>query len=142
MNELYMEMIELSSRGYYCSQIMMKLILDIEDKENSDLIRCMGGLVGGLGFNLNICGALTGGACVIGYFASKGEDDEIPDENINIMIKELIDWFEEEGCNNKGINCSDILDGDLNNKTKICPNLVLNTFEKVMDILSKYGYEI
>lgn len=142
MDELYMEMIDLSSKGYYCSQILMKIILDNEGKENSDLIRAMGGLIGGLGFNQNICGALSGGACVIGYFASKGEDDEIEDENLNVMIKELIDWFKEEGSNNKGINCSDILDGDFNNKTHICPKLVLNTFEKIIEILSKYGYEI
>ncbi|WMT83604.1 C-GCAxxG-C-C family protein [Terrisporobacter mayombei] len=52
----------------------MKIILDLEGKENPDLIRAMGGLIGGLGFNQKICGALTGGVCILGYFASKGED--------------------------------------------------------------------
>ena len=142
MDEIYMEMLELSSKGYYCSQIMMKIILEMEEKENSDLIRAMGGLVGGLGFNQKICGALTGGICLLGYFASKGEDDEIEDENLNSMTGELIQWFEQEGSNSKGINCGDILDGDFNNKSKICPQLVLNTFEKVVEILNKYGYEL
>lgn len=142
MDELYMEMIEMSSKGYYCSQILMKIILKIEGKDNSDLIRSMGGLIGGLGFNQNICGALTGGCCIIGYFASKGDDDEVEDENLNIMIKELIEWFENEGSNKKGVNCKDILDGDFNNKTKICPNLVLNTFQKVIEILNRYDYEV
>lgn len=32
MDELYMEMLELSSKGYYCSQILMKIILDLEGK--------------------------------------------------------------------------------------------------------------
>lgn len=142
MDELYMEMLELSSKGYYCSQILMKLILDLEGKENTDLIKSMGGLIGGLAFNQKICGALTGGVCILGYFGSKGEDDEIEDENMNIMVKELIEWFENEGSDNKGINCGDILDGDFDNKAKICPNLVLNTFEKVVEILNKYGYEL
>lgn len=142
MDELYMEMLDLSSKGYYCSQILMKIILDLEGKENPDLIRSMGGLIGGLGFNQKICGSLTGGVCILGYFASKGEDDEIEDENLSIMIKELIEWFENEGSDNKGINCGDILDGDFNNKSKICPNLVLNTFEKIVEILNKYGYEL
>lgn len=142
MDELYMEMLELSSKGYYCSQILMKLILGIEGKENPDLIRAMGGLIGGLAFNQEICGALTGGVCILGYFGSKGEDDEIEDENMNVMVKELIEWFEDEGSDNKGINCRDILEGDFNNKGKICPNLVLNTFEKVVEILNKYGYEL
>lgn len=142
MDELYMEMLELSSKGYYCSQILMKIILDLEGKENSDLIRAMGGLTGGLGFNQKICGALTGGVCILGYFASKGEDEEIEDENLSAMVKELIEWFENEGSDNKGINCGDILDGDFDNKSKTCPNLVLNTFEKVIEILNKYGYEL
>lgn len=142
MDELYMEMLELSSKGYYCSQILMKIVLELEEKENSDLIRCMGGLIGGLGFNQKICGALTGGVCLIGYFASKGEDDEIEDENLSQMVGELIEWFESEGSNYKGINCGDILDNNFDNKTKICPNLVLNTFEKVIEILNKYGYEL
>ena len=51
MDELYMEMLELSSKGYYCSQVIIKIILELEEKENSDLIRAMGGLIGGLGFN-------------------------------------------------------------------------------------------
>lgn len=50
MDELYMEMLELSSKGYYCSQVIIKIILELEEKENSDLIRAMGGLIGGLGF--------------------------------------------------------------------------------------------
>ncbi|MCC3862884.1 C-GCAxxG-C-C family protein [Terrisporobacter petrolearius] len=142
MDELYMEMLELSSKGYYCSQILMKIILDLEGKENPDLIRAMGGLIGGLGFNQKICGAFTGGVCILGYFASKGEDEEIEDENLSIMTNELIEWFENEGSDNKGINCGEILDGNFDNKSKICPNLVLNTFEKVVEILNKYGYEL
>lgn len=142
MDELYMEMLELSSKGYYCSQILMKIILDIEEKENTDLIRAMGGLTGGLGFNQKICGALTGGACVLGYFASKGEDDEIEDEKLGVMVKDLIEWFENDGSDSKGINCYDILDGDFNNKSKTCPKLVLNTFEKIVEILNGYGYEL
>ena len=142
MNDLYMEMLELSSKGYFCSQIMMKLVIDAEGKENSDLIRAMGGLIGGIGYNQSVCGALTGGACMLGYFASKGEDDEIEDVNLPIMTKLLIDWFKTEGTKNKGIDCGQILDGDFNNKNKVCPNLVLNTFEKVLDILAEKGYEI
>ena len=33
-------------------------------------------------------------------------------------------------------------DEDFDNKAKICPNLVLNTFVKVVEILNKYGYEL
>lgn len=140
MDEMYM--MELATKGYYCSQILMKAILDAEEKENSDLIRAMGGLIGGLGFNQRICGALTGGICAIGYFTCKGEDDEIEDENAKEMIKKLIEWFETEGTNGKGTECKDIIGGDLKNQMKVCPNLVSGTLEKVFDILAEYGYDV
>ena len=140
MDEMYM--MELATKGYYCSQILMKAILDAEEKENSDLIRAMGGLIGGLGFNQRICGALTGGICAIGYFTCKGEDDEIEDENANEMITELIKWFETEGTNVKGTECKDIIGGDLKNQMKVCPNLVSATLEKVFDILQEHGYDV
>ena len=140
MDEMYM--MELATKGYYCSQIIMKAILDAEEKENSDLIRAMGGLIGGLGFNQRICGALTGGICAIGYFTCKGEDDEIEYENANEMITELIKWFETEGTNGKGTECKDIIGGDLKNQMKVCPNLVSATLEKVFDILQEHGYDV
>lgn len=140
MDEMYM--MELATKGYYCSQIIMKAILDAEEKENSDLIRAMGGLIGGLRFNQRICGALTGGICAIGYFTCKGEDDEIEDENANEMITELIKWFETEGTNGKGTECKDIIGGDLKNQMKVCPNLVSATLEKVFDILQEHGYDV
>ena len=140
MDEMYM--MELATKGYYCSQIIMKAILDAEEKENSDLIRAMVGLIGGIGFNQRICGAITGGICAIGYFTCKGEDDEIEDENANEMITELIKWFETEGTNGKGTECKDIIGGDLKNQMKVCPNLVSATLEKVFDILQEHGYDV
>ncbi len=45
--EIINRMIELADKSYNCSQIMMILALDQEDKKNTDLIRAMSGLADG-----------------------------------------------------------------------------------------------
>lgn len=51
MDELFDRMLEMSRKGYFCSQILLKLALEMTRKrKNPDLIRAMGGLCGGMGF--------------------------------------------------------------------------------------------
>jgi C_GCAxxG_C_C family probable redox protein len=112
MDELFDRMLEMSRKGYFCSQILLKLALEDEEKENPDLIRAMGGLCGGMGFSGGLCGALTGGACLLGYYLCKGEDDEMEDEHANEKITKLVRWFEEQiGSEYGGTDCAVILDG-------------------------------
>ena len=51
---------ELKQQGFFCSQILMTLGLELQGKENPELIRAMNGLAGGLGFTGETCGALDG----------------------------------------------------------------------------------
>lgn len=143
MNDFLMRLMELSSQGFFCSQILMILRLEAEGKENPDLVRALGGLAGGLGFCQRICGALTGGACLIAYYASKGAPGEMPDGRLNEMIAELVKWFEEEACGQYGgTDCAVILDGDMNNRRTRCPKIVEDVYNKVMEILSANGYDL
>ncbi|NLT17733.1 MAG: C_GCAxxG_C_C family protein, partial [Clostridiales bacterium] len=79
MDDFLMRLMELSSQGFFCSQILLMLRLEAEGKQNPDLVRALGGLAGGLGFSGKTCGALTGGACLIAYYAGKGAPDERAD---------------------------------------------------------------
>lgn len=63
MDDVMFRMMELKSKGFYCSQIMMLLALENQDKINEDLVRSMAGLAFGVGIG-DVCGALTGGACI------------------------------------------------------------------------------
>ena len=69
--ELREYLMELGMQGFECSQILMMLALETDGCENPDLIRAMSGLTGGMGHCQKECGALTGGCCVLGYFAGK-----------------------------------------------------------------------
>ena len=74
--DLFDHILELSRYGYFCSQILAILTLELTGEENPKLVQAMGGLDGGVGYSKNNCGCLTGGACLISYFTGKGSDFE------------------------------------------------------------------
>ena len=138
--ELFDRMLELSGQGFYCAQILLILALEMEGKEDPDLIRAMGGLNGGMGFTGNVCGALTGGCCLLGYFGGKGEVEELEAPELSALIGELIDWFRASvGETYGGCNCKDILENDPSNKLKRCPEVVESVFEKCVELLTEHG---
>ncbi len=136
-------MIELARQGFYCSQILLFLGLETQSKSDPDLIRAMSGLVGGLGFAGDVCGALTGGACLLGLYAGRGTPDEEEDPKLNLMVVELVEWFSGKfGEMYGGIHCSAILDDDPGNRTARCPTLVMGVYEKVKSLLAENGFDL
>jgi C_GCAxxG_C_C family probable redox protein len=100
-------MIELNFQGFHCSQILLFMGLEAQGKRDPDLIRAMNGLAGGMGFSGEVCGALTGGACLLGLYAGRGAPDEEEHLNLNLMITQLVEWFSVEfGEKYGGIRCS------------------------------------
>ena len=131
MNEETFRMITLAGQGFYCSQILLSMGLEAQGKSNPDLIRAMAGLAGGLGFTGDTCGALTGGACLLGLYAGKGLPEEPEDEKLNLMISELVDWFTEEfGKLHGGIRCETILGDDPRSRSTKCPNLAIRNLRE------------
>lgn len=131
-------MFQLAAQGFCCSQIILILGLDEQGKENPDLIKAMNGLCGGIGRSGKTCGALTGGACLIGLNAGKGIPSEFGHTKINVMINELLEWFEDA---HGSIDCDGILDHSLDEGNEYpvqCGNIVATTFNKVQEILAAY----
>ena len=142
MTDALVRMMQLSQQGFHCSQIMMIMALEAQGKSNPDLIRAMSGLLGGVGFCGKICGTLTGGTCLIGLYAGKGTAEEEPDSRLYLMMSELVEWFEKEYQSKYGgINCSDILQDDPRNRMSRCPQMVIATIEKVVEILAANNYD-
>jgi len=130
---------QLATQGYCCSQIMVILGMDEQGKENPDLIKAMHGLCGGIGRSGKTCGALSGGACLIGLNNGKGTPIEFAHPKINPMINDLLEWFEDL---HGSIECSGILDHSLNEGSEYpvqCGNIVSTTFSKVQEILAAYS---
>ncbi len=142
MDEL-LQMLELSSQGFHCSQILILMGLGAQGKKNDDLVRAMQGLAGGIGFCGDVCGSLTGGACLLALYAGRALPEEEDDPRLNLMISDLHEWFSNEfaGCYG-GINCSTILDDHPENQKLRCPTIVTKTYEKVKSLLDSNGFDM
>jgi hypothetical protein len=134
---------ELKQQGFFCSQILIMLGLELQGKSNPDLVRCMHGLAGGLGFMGETCGTLTGGACLLGLYAGKGTPAEQDDPRLLLMIEALVKWFKEGfGVEYGGITCDHILEDNPKNRSARCPRLVAETYQKVKELLVENGFDL
>ncbi|HPV07312.1 MAG TPA: C-GCAxxG-C-C family protein [Aggregatilineales bacterium] len=139
MEEL-MRMIELQRQGLYCSQILVSMGLQDQDKDNPDLVRAVQALAGGIGFSQDTCGALTGGACLLGLYAGTGPR-EVDDPRLIQMVQALVDWFREEVGQQYGdTTCKAIVEGNFNNAPSRCPGIVAKTYQKARELLAENGF--
>ena len=136
-------MMELKHQGFFCSQILIILGLEMQGKSNPDLVRCMHGLAGGLGFTGETCGTLTGGACLLGLYAGKGAPAEPEDPRLLFMIEALVKWFKERfGAQYGGVTCNHILEDNPKNQLTRCPHLVAETYQRVKELLVENGFDL
>jgi hypothetical protein len=134
---------ELKEQGFFCSQILMILGMELQGKENPDLVRAMHSLAGGIGFTGETCGALTGGACLVGLYAGKGTPSQEDDPRLMFMLEDLVKWFKEGyGKEYGGIRCTEILGDNAKNMGVRCPTMVLGTLQKVKELLVENGYDL
>ena len=134
---------ELKQQGFFCSQILMTLGLELQGLENPQLIRAMNGLAGGMGFTGETCGALTGGACLLGVYAGKGTATQEENLRLNFMIGDLMKWFKQGyGQEYGGIRCETILSGVPNGQATRCPVMVAGTLQKVKELLVENGFDL
>ena len=119
------ELVVLRKQGFYCSQILMLQGMEMMGKSNPDLIRAMHGLAGGLGFSGELCGALTGGASLLGLYAGKGTPEQPEDPRLDFMVMDLVKWFKAEYSEQfGGIRCEEILAGNNQNQAIRYPILM------------------
>lgn len=134
---------ELKNQGFFCSQILMIMGLELQGKDNPDLIRAVQGLAGGLGFTGETCGSLTGGASLLGLYAGKAFPDEQENLRLNFMIEDLVKWFKDGyGQQFGGIRCEEILAGNPNNTGIRCPLMVAGTLQKIKELLIENGFDL
>ncbi len=138
--DLFDKVMELWQCGYYCSQILAKLLLETRGEENEGFLKAMGGLDGGIGHSGGTCGCLTGGACCIAYLTGKAEDTGMDHPAHKPALAEFTKWFTEEiTMDYGGIECNEITKGNPANRLQSCPDIICRTYEKCMEILSEKG---
>ncbi|HUJ70195.1 MAG TPA: C-GCAxxG-C-C family protein [Syntrophorhabdales bacterium] len=140
MDDLPFRMLQLKSDGFCCSQIVLILGLETQGRggNSSELVRAAGGLCFGLATGEEVCGALSGGVCLLSLYAGKGTKDEQTDERFLPMAKELNQWFREaHGAGS--VRCNDILAAHQGKGA--CGAIVAETFAKVLEILAVHGLD-
>ncbi len=134
---------ELAQQGFCCSQILAILGLEAQGKTNPDLVRAMQGLCGGIGWSGDVCGTLTGAACVLSLYAGRGLPEETGDLYLGVMLRDLVAWFTDEyGELYGGIRCEAILAGSPLNRQARCPAIMAGTWEKVKELLLANAYQL
>lgn len=145
MDNTAFDMFKLVNAGYCCTQIIMKMALNAEGKENEDLLRALNGLCMGIGSTQKVCGVLTGGVALLGLYAGKGNDTEYPKPEYTEMVDEYTEWFESDF---KSTECSDIIgvctitDYNTNQDYRLkCGDLLVKSYQKLQEILRDHGFE-
>jgi len=139
MDDMLFELMRLKARGFCCAQMILILALEAQGRTSADLVRSMGGLCFGINGSGEVCGALSGGVCLISFYAGKGDEKEEHDDRYMAMMDELTAWFrvkaqEEYG----GTRCSEILEKFPDRS--ICGKIVADTYHKCMDTLVSHGF--
>ena len=140
MDDMILQLMRLKAKGFCCAQIILILALEAQGKTNADLVRSVGGLCFGINGSGEVCGALSGGACLISLYAGKGGDKEAYDDRYMAMMGELVDWFGGAACDEYGgTRCSEILERFPDRS--ICGRIVADTYGKCMDLLVSHGFD-
>lgn len=134
-------MMELGMQGFNCSQILLLMALEAQQRENPDLVRAMSGLLAGLGCG-KICGAVTGGCCLLGLYAGKDAANNNADPRLSVMLTQFVEWFETEYTPRYGgIDCSVIAGDDARKRLERCPHIVMESLSKLREILAENDYD-
>lgn len=140
MNDRLFRLLQLKSQGFCCAQIIMMMALEAQGKSNPDLVRSVGGLCFGISGGSEICGALSGGACLLSLYAGKGGEAETADHRREAMLADLLAWFRAKGAGDYGgTDCQAILERFP--KHAICGQIVIETYGECLDILGRHGFD-
>jgi hypothetical protein len=128
--------------GFTCGHILAKLALEAQGRDDPDLVRAMSGLAVGMGQGFN-CGCLTGGCCVLGLYGGRSEENERPHPDFDVMIERYSGWLAGVMTDKfGGIDCKDVINFDPALKQQRCPGLILESWEKIKEILAEHGVDL
>lgn len=140
MEDITLRMLRLKQHGYCCPQIMVLLALENQGKTDPGLVRAMAGLGFGVAMSGEVCGAFTGGACLLSLYTAKGREGEEKDPRHPAMMAELAEWFKvtTSPCFG-GMRCENIL--AKHPDYSACSTLVAATYDQVIKILKVNGID-
>lgn len=141
MNNYDIDILRLAAQGFCCSQIVLQLGLEMQGRENPELLRAVSALCHGSGAAGGSCGALSGAACLLGLHGGKGAPEEAEHDRYSLMLSELTDWFTDHcRADFNGISCTDIVADGLPD-SEICGGLISACLLKAITLLQENGID-
>jgi hypothetical protein len=143
MDDMQIRIMQLGRQGYTCSQILILMGLERCSEQNRGLVRAMGGLAYGCGSGHGSCGVLTGGCCLMAWYAGKRSTDGTASDRLMPMLQALGEWFSRHtGCKPADMSCDAIVGqaGPAASRRR-CGAILAETFVKVMQILDANGID-
>ncbi|MBP1745247.1 MAG: redox-active protein [Firmicutes bacterium] len=132
-----------ATQGYCCTQVLLLLVLEKEDRENYDLIRAANGMCAGMQCK-GTCGILSGALMVFGLYAGRGRLEDEKSPKLKSMADEFTEWFKSEF---KSVLCSDLVKEDIfTDQGEIypvkCGDMILKAYKEMQDVLLGYDFEL
>jgi len=141
MDETSLRVLRHFSQGLCCSQILITLALEDMGEENVPLVRAMAGLCNGMGMG-SLCGAASGGACVIALYGAGGDSQEEELDDYPLMLAEFMEWFHQTGpVQWGGVTCDEIMGTGRTQEMQTCGRIVIAVRDKVLEILAGHGLD-
>lgn len=145
MNDTLLTVMQLGGKGYSCAQIVLLTGLNYMGRENPDLIRAAAGLAQGGGCSGELCGALSGGLCLLGLHLGKGQDAELAEPDEQLFYNNLVEWFRDTHAVQGKITCDAILGLEPGQACAmnpgICGNIVASVMDYAVGMLVERGYD-
>lgn len=126
-----------AEQHFCCSQTVLAIGMQRLEIDAPDLLRAMEGFCGGACDGT--CGALSGGAALIGLYLGKGTAREPRSEVIKQYVKELTETFSAYW---RGTTCESITHCDTEWRQKNCPSVIAGAVEMVWSILREHGIDL
>ena len=83
--------------GYNCAQSMLYSYADELNLDKNLALKIAHGFGGGMGRKQEVCGAITGGICILGLKFGRGENDDKQVQDMNYSkVRQFIDLFEKQ----------------------------------------------
>jgi putative redox-active protein with C_GCAxxG_C_C motif len=101
LSDIQLQLLQWSSKGYCCSQILVGMALEFSGIENPPLLRAAEGLCSGMSGCNGTCGLLTGGSLLLGLYAGHDAETEEKNEHLPLLLESFIDWFTQK--NNRAV---------------------------------------
>jgi hypothetical protein len=116
---------DMKLKGYCCSQMIMAMGLEDLGRDNEDLIAAMGAFCNGMEEG-RVCGTLAAGVSLLFLVDAESAKAELREA--------LMDWFFDRF---GGYDCEDIMDGNPMNRISVCPGMIVETYEKLLELLGE-----